>query len=113
MWAALKNAIMVDSDDRRVAPRVSAKGTVRIDSRSYPLVNWSTSGVLLGGHTDHLAKGQRFRMSVIVDDKGEPIEFDAEAIVARVQGDKLAAQFLFIDKYKKARIHKYFANQNG
>jgi hypothetical protein len=52
-------------------------------------------------------------MSVIVDDKGEPIEFDAEAIVARVQGDKLAAQFLFIDKYKKARIHKYFANQNG
>lgn len=113
MWAALKNAILVDSDDRRIAPRVAARGTVRIDSKSYPMVNWSTSGVLITGHKDHLAKGQRFRMSVTVDDKGKPIEFDADAIVTRVQGDKLAAQFLLIDSYKKARIHKYFANQNG
>lgn len=110
MWASLKSALAPQPDKRR-AQRESASGSVRIDSRTYPIVNWSATGVLIGGHRDHLAKGQRFRMNVAVDDGQEPIEFSAEGVVVRVQGDKLAAQFFQIEKHKKAQIHRYFARR--
>ncbi|MDA0342498.1 MAG: hypothetical protein O3B74_12975, partial [Proteobacteria bacterium] len=89
------------------------KPPVRIDSRDYPLVNWSATGVLIGGHKDHLAKGQRFRMQVEVTDEAEMIAFSCEGIVLRTQGEKLAAQFLSIDKNVKARIHKFFGRKGS
>ena len=70
MWAAIKSALG-GSDDRRVAPRVTAIGTVRVDSQSFPLENWSASGVLFSGHDGHLANGQRFKLRVEVQgDRG-------------------------------------------
>lgn len=88
-------------------------GLVWIDSRSYPLVNWSATGVLISGHGDHLAKGQRFKLRVDVKDGSDAISFGCEAVVVRKQGDKLAAQFLTIDRNVKARIHKYFGRRAG
>lgn len=112
MWAAIKSALG-GSDDRRVAPRVTALGTVQVDSRTHQLENWSASGVLFSGHDGRLAKGQRFKLRVEVQGDRGPIEFSAEAIVIRTAGDKLAAQFYMIDKAKKRMILDYFARVNG
>lgn len=109
MWAAIKSALGGGDDDRRVAPRVSALGTVHIDSRSYTLDNWSASGVLFSGHDGRLAKGQRFKLRVEVQGDRGLIEFNAEAVVARTAGDKVAAQFFMIDKLKKRAILDYFS----
>ncbi|MEQ8817225.1 MAG: PilZ domain-containing protein [Thalassobaculum sp.] len=112
MWAAIKSALS-GGDERRVATRVTALGTVHIDSRTYPLENWSASGVLFSGHDGRLAKGQRFKLRVEVQGDRGPIEFSAEAVVIRTAGDKLAAQFFMIDKVKKRMIMEYFARVNG
>ena len=108
MWSAIKTALGGGSD-RRVAARVSALGQVQIDSRSYALENWSAAGVLFSGHDGHLAKGQRFKLTVEVQGDKGLIEFTAEAVVARIAGDKVAAQFFMIDKVKKRAIMEYFA----
>lgn len=111
MWAAIKSAF--GGEDRRVAPRVADKGQVHVDSRSYPLENWSTSGVLFSGHDGRLAKGQRFKLRLEVQGDRGLIEFNAEAVVVRVAGDRLAAQFFMIDKQKKRIILEYFARLNA
>jgi hypothetical protein len=103
MWTALKTAF-APAEKRKAVRLDTSSGTGRIDSRSYPLVNWSATGVLIGGHDDHLGKGQRFRMQVDVKDGQETISFDCEAMVVRKLGDKLAAQFVMIDKHKKAQM---------
>lgn len=110
MWTALK-AAFAPVEKRRAVRHETSAGTVRVDSRSYPLVNWSATGVLIGAHGDHLAKGQRFKMQVDVSDSEEAISFSCEAVVVRKQGDKLAAQFVLIDKNIKARIHRYFGRR--
>lgn len=111
MWSTLKSAFT--PVEKRAAKRTAAvgAGTVRIDKRTYTLVNWSTSGILINGHRDHLAKGQRFQLQLDVDDGEVPVSFSAEAVVVRLQGDKLAAQFHQIDKHKKAQIHRYFGRR--
>lgn len=111
MWAAIKSAFGVD--DRRVAPRVADKGQVHVDSRGYPLVNWSASGVLFSGHDGQLTKGQRFKLRLEAQGDNGPIEFNAEAVVVRTAGDKVAAQFFMIDKHKKRIILEYFARINA
>ncbi len=108
MWAAIKSALG-GGEERRVAPRVSAIGTAHVDSRKYPLENWSASGVLFSGHDGRLAKGQRFKMRLEVQGDRGLIEFNAEAVVIRLAGDKVAAQFFMIDKAKKRIIMDYFA----
>lgn len=112
MWAAIKSAF-TGSDDRRVAPRVAAVGRVKIDSKTYALENWSTSGVLVSGHDSHLGKGQKFKLTVEVQDDDRVIAFNAEAVVVRVAGDKLAAQFYRIDRHKKKAILDYFARKGA
>ena len=112
MWSAIKTAL-VGGAERRVAPRVSAIGQVLVDSRSYPLENWSASGVLFSGHDGHLAKGQRFKLRVEVQGERGVIEFPAEALVARLAGDRVAAQFFMIDKVKKRAIMEYFSRINA
>lgn len=108
MWSAIKSALG-GGDDRRVAPRVAALGTVQVDSHAYKLENWSASGVLFSGHNGHLAKGQRFKLRVEAQGDRGLIEFSAEAVVVRTAGDKVAAQFFMIDKIKKRLILEYFA----
>lgn len=110
MWASLKSAF-APVEKRQAVRRETTTGSVRIDSRAYPLVNWSATGVLIGGHGDHLVKGQRFRMQVDVKDGTEAISFGCEALVVRKQGNKVAAQFVMIDKAVKARIHKHFGRR--
>jgi hypothetical protein len=112
MWASLKSAF-APVEKRQAVRREALAGLVWIDSRSYPLVNWSATGVLISGHGDHLAKGQRFKLRVDVKDGSDAISFGCEAVVVRKQGDKLAAQFLTIDRNVKARIHKYFGRRAG
>ncbi len=107
MWTVFKSAFG-GGEERRVATRVTAIGTVHVDSRSYPLENWSASGVLFSGHDGRLAKGQRFKLRVEVQGDRGLIEFNAEAVVVRTAGDKLAAQFFMIDKAKKRMIMDYF-----
>ncbi|NQW12151.1 MAG: hypothetical protein HQ481_19985 [Alphaproteobacteria bacterium] len=106
MWSAIKASF--SSKEMRAAPRVHAVGSVRVDSQTYPLENWSTNGVLINGHDGRLAKGQKFKLSVEVTTEQGLIEFNAEAIVTRVAGDKLAAQFFMIEKHKKKAIMEYF-----
>lgn len=108
MWSAIKTALSGNAD-RRIAPRISAIGQVHVDSRTYALENWSSSGVLFSGHNGHVAKGQRFKLRVEVQGDRGLIEFSAEAVVARTAGDKVAAQFFMIDKIKKRAIVEYFA----
>jgi hypothetical protein len=110
MWTALKTAF-APVEKRKAARREISASSVRIDSRDYPLVNWSATGVLIGGHTDHLAKGQRFKMHVEIKDGAEAMSFGCEAMVVRKQGDKIAAQFVMIDKSIKAQIHLYFGRR--
>jgi hypothetical protein len=112
MWSAIKSAFTGDSD-RRVAPRVAAIGTVTIDTSRFALENWSLSGILISGHDGRLIKGQKFKMSVEVRDDDRIIVFNAEAVVVRAAGDKLAAQFYRIDKHKKKAIADYFARKTG
>jgi len=112
MWSAIKSAF-TGADDRRAAPRVMAVGKVIVDSRTYALENWSTSGILVSGHDGRLAKGQKFKLSVEVQDDHHLIVFNAEAVVVRLAGDKLAAQFYRIDKHKKKAIMEYFARKTA
>ncbi|WP_028794092.1 PilZ domain-containing protein [Thalassobaculum salexigens] len=112
MWSAIKSVFSGDSD-RRVAPRVAAIGTVTIDSSKFALENWSQSGILISGHDGRLIKGQKFKMTVEVRDDSRVIVFNAEAVVVRAAGDKLAAQFHRIDKHKKQAIVEYFAHKTG
>ncbi|WP_420564629.1 PilZ domain-containing protein [Thalassobaculum sp.] len=112
MWSAIKSALTGDSD-RRVAPRVAALGTVTIDSSKFTLENWSQSGILISGHDGRLIKGQKFKMTVEVQDDARVIVFTAEAVVVRTAGDKLAAQFYRIDKHKKQAIVEYFARKTA
>ncbi|MDF1793564.1 MAG: hypothetical protein P1U88_16745 [Thalassobaculaceae bacterium] len=112
MWSAIKS-VFTGEGDRRVAPRVAAVGKVTIDSTAFPLENWSTSGILITGHDGRLIKGQKFKMSVEVQDEGHLIVFNAEAVVVRTAGDKLAAQFYRIDRHKKQAIMEYFAHKTG
>jgi hypothetical protein len=112
MWSAIKSALGA-GDERRVAPRVSAAGTVHVDSRSYKIENWSASGVLFSGHDGHLSKGQRFKLRLEVQGDRGLLEFNAEAVVIRLAGDKVAAQFFMIDKAKKRMILEYFARVNA
>ncbi len=111
MWSAIKSAF-VGSSDRRAAPRLVAVGRVRVDSKVYALENWSTSGILVSGHDSHLGKGQKFKLSVEVQDDEKIIAFNAEAVVVRIVADKLAAQFFQIDRHKKQAILEYFARMN-
>lgn len=113
MWAAIKSALSGGSDDRREATRVTALGTVHVDSHAYKIENWSASGVLFSGHDGHLAKGQRFKLRVEAQSDRGLIEFSAEAVVVRTAGDKVAAQFFMIDKTKKRFILEYFARVNA
>ena len=110
MWSAIKSAL-TGSEDRRVAPRVAAVGQVTIDRQTYPLENWSTSGILFSGHDGRLAKGQKFKLKVDVQDDSCLISFDAQAVVIRVAGYKVAAQFFHIEKHKKKAIMVYFARK--
>lgn len=112
MSSAIKSAFS-SQDDRRVAQRVQAVGKVTVDSRDYALENWSTSGILISGHDGRLIKGQKFKMTVDVQDDSHPVIFQAEAVVVRTAGDKLAAQFYRIDKQKRQRIMAYFASKAG
>ena len=112
MWAAIKS-VLGGGEERRVAPRVSALGQVHVDSLSYAVENWSASGILFSGHDGRLAKGQRFKMRVEIQGDRGPIEFSAEALVARIAGDKVAAQFYMIDKMTKRSILEYFARVNA
>lgn len=112
MWSAIKSAFTSDSD-RRVAPRVAAVGTVTIDSTRFTLENWSMSGILISGHDGRLIKGQKFKMTVDVRDDQRAVIFNAEAVVVRTAGDKLAAQFYRIDKQKKKAIAEYFAHKTA
>ncbi len=108
MWAAIKSALG-GGGERRMATRVAALGTVQVDSRTYPLENWSATGVLFSGHDGRLAKGQRFKLRVEVQGDRGLIDFSAEAVVIRLAGDKVAAQFFMIDKVKKRAIMEYFS----
>jgi hypothetical protein len=110
MWSSLKSAF-APVEKRQAVRQDATSGSVQIDSRFYPLVNWSATGVLIGGHGDHLAKGQRFKMQVEVKGGTDAIAFGCEALVVRKQGDKIAAQIVTIDKAVKARIHKYFGRR--
>ena len=111
MWSAIKSAF-VGSEERRAAPRVTAVGRVKVDSKTYALENWSTSGILVSGHDSHLGKGQKFKLTVEVQDDDKIIAFNAEAVVIRLAGNKLAAQFYRIDRQKKQAILEYFARKN-
>ncbi len=97
-----------EKDGRRAAPRLNALGSVRIDSKTYPLVNWSASGLLISGHTDHLAKGQVCSITVSVEDDAKRIEFACKAVVVRIQGDKLAMNFQHLNKVHRMTILDYF-----
>ena len=112
MWSAIKAAFSSEND-RRVAPRVPAVGKVVIDSSTFALENWSTSGILISGHDGRLIKGQKFKMSVEVQEDSKLIVFQAEAVVVRTAGDKLAAQFYRMDKHKRQQILEYFARKTG
>ena len=108
MWSALKRLAGGSDTERRVAPRIRSLGTVTVDRTDYQLENWSLSGILFSGHQDHLAKGQRFKLYVEVQDRDKLISFNAEAVVVRIAGDKLAAQFFMIEKHKKQAIKEFF-----
>ncbi|MCR9174616.1 MAG: hypothetical protein NXI19_01285 [Alphaproteobacteria bacterium] len=97
-----------EKDGRRAAARLDAIGSVRIDSKTYPLVNWSASGLLISGHSDHLAKGQVCSITVSVEDDGKRIEFGCKAIVVRLQGDRLAMNFQLLNKVHKMTVLEYF-----
>lgn len=112
MWTAIKSAL-TGQNDRRVAPRVAAMGKVMIDSSTFALENWSTSGILISGHDGRLVKGQKFKMAVEVQDGKTLIVFNAEAVVVRTAGNKLAAQFYRIDKHKRQQILEYFAHKTS
>lgn len=112
MWSAVKSAFS-GQGDRRAAPRVQAMGKVVIDSSTFALENWSTSGILISGHDGRLIKGQKFKMTVEVQEDAKLIVFQAEAVVVRIAGNKLAAQFYRIDKHKKQQILEYFARNTG
>ena len=112
MLSSFKAAIGL-AEDRRSTPRTRSRGMVRIGSRTYDLVNWSTTGLLIAGHRDHLIKGQRCRLHVKVTDGAEPLEFNVEAVVLRLQGDQLAAQFILVDKHKKSQFLNYFSKRHG
>jgi hypothetical protein len=92
---------------------IPSAGSVRIDSCDYPLVNWSAISVQILGHSDYLAKGQRFRMQVEITDKPEMIAFPCEGMILHAHEEKVAAQFLSTDKNLRARILKFLGHKGS
>jgi hypothetical protein len=97
--------------ERRQAPRVAVppECVIRIGSRSYQLLNWSVLGFIAGSYTGSLAPKQRFKLSVKVRQDHFDIDFDAEALVVRIDATGIAARFLFLPPDKKRQIEAYFA----
>ena len=100
-----------DSAEKRSAPRVPtpAECVVRIDSKTYPLRNWSTVGFLAGPYDGQARVKQRLKLSVRVRQDHFDIAFDAEAIVVRIDQTGIAGRFIFLPPDKQRQIEAYFA----
>jgi hypothetical protein len=118
MLSALKSLIGKTggaADERRQSPRVAVppECQIRIGTKSYPLRNWSTSGFIAGPYDGDLGVKQRFKLTVAVRQDHFNIEFDAEAVVVRIDASGLAARFVFLPPAQKRQIEAYFAFYHG
>jgi len=97
--------------DRRQAPRVAVppECAIRIGSHSFPLLNWSALGFIAGPYSGSLVPTQRFRLSVKVRQDHFEIDFNAEAVVVRIDATGIAGRFVFLPPEKKRQIEAYFA----
>jgi hypothetical protein len=89
------------ASDRRVDPRSSRiDGRISIDGRAYPLRDWSRRGFSAGAYGGEHYPGDKIKMSVQIDQDGEPLEFDCRAVVVWVDRDRkeLAGVFTQLDR---------------
>lgn len=112
MWGSLKSVFASEQPtNRRVQPRLqaSAESIVKIDSKAYPIKDWSAAGILVEPYNGSLIKGQRVRMEVLIKDGRHNFSFEAHGLVVRAGEGKMAAKFFMLEKYKRAQIAEYFA----
>ncbi|MBI1775967.1 MAG: hypothetical protein HYR63_11530 [Proteobacteria bacterium] len=96
----------------RQAPRVPTppQCVVKIDSKIYPLRNWSTLGFLAGSYEGDLIVKQRIKLAIAVRQDHFNIAFDAEAVVVRIEGGEIAGRFIFLQPEKRREIEAYFVH---
>ncbi|KZD12252.1 hypothetical protein [Oceanibaculum pacificum] len=99
------------TEDSRVAPRVPVSDGchVEMDGKSYPMKNWSATGLFFGPYEGDVVPRQKLYLRVTVKDAAFDFDFPAEAIVARVQNGMIGAYFADLNPGFKKMIYKYFS----
>ena len=99
--------------ERRSASRQSGIGSVAILGKTYTLVNWSATGLLLSGHQSDLKCGEIHEFGLQVHHEIHPVSITAKALVVRVQRDKLALQFRALTQAQRTEILGHFSRLTG
>jgi hypothetical protein len=80
--------------DRRRAPRIELKqGTAKVDSKTFPLKNLSTTGFLLTPYQGDLIAHQRVYLTLLLPIDGAERDFLTDAQVVRLDANTLAGRF--------------------
>ena len=110
LLATLKNMLM--ADEKRVAPRLETDNgcLIELDGKTYPMKNWSATGVYFGPYDGDVVPRQKLYLRVLVKDEVFDIDFPAEAVVARVQDGMVGAYFWKLNPGFKKQIYKYFSH---
>lgn len=97
--------------DKRREDREPVGGLVLVANKTYPLVDWSSSGFLAKGYGDGLNKGERhpIEFTVFIDD--ESYHFECSAIIVRTDPEEglLAGAFVLMAEDDRLAVARYFA----
>ncbi|MBI3516240.1 MAG: hypothetical protein HY060_19585 [Proteobacteria bacterium] len=80
--------------ERRHAPRIALKrASAKVDSKTFPLANVSTTGFLLGAYEGDLIARQRVYLTLMIEVDGQPQDYLTDAVVVRLSDKSLAGRF--------------------
>ncbi|MDH3593248.1 MAG: hypothetical protein OEU09_00955 [Rhodospirillales bacterium] len=100
-----------EADRRRETRNATPGGTVEIDGRAYPIVNWSYSGFLAESYAGDRKAGDRVDITFTVEPgDGRAFAFACKAMMVRVDPEarKLVGAFVEMDAATRAKLSRYF-----
>jgi len=100
-----------EADRRRETRKAAPGGTVEIDGRAYPIVNWSYRGFLAGSYAGERKAGERVAITFTIEiGTGQAFAFTCKAMMVRVdpEAQKLVGAFVEMDAATRAKLARYF-----
>lgn len=92
------------------------KGTVIIDGKSYPLLNWSSMGFLAQEYEGAAQLGDRIDIEVHLTSRiGSEFEFKCQAILTRVHAETktIAGSFVRVSADIRKKISDHFTKKTS